>query len=329
MRAIIGAVLERQNDRSLATAAFFAAGMLFAFGNATVFLPAGDERPDLVAVGIACLIAGCGVLVAGSRFSIRAAGALMMLVFIVVVPSVLLAPDAIRSINTGLLFLPYLLYLVWFLPMWFARLLGYAWIALVDAFILARFGPSMLSVLVTLTVTGLVLGELIAHFKRRLERTSITDPLCGTWNAVGFRSLLDRAVAASLRGGRPLTMLYLDLDDFKRVNDRFGHSEGDRVLREFSQLMLENCRPQDVFARFGGDEFALLLIDADAALARSIAERLHREVDVVRWSYGIAEWVPGETPDAFISRADIEMLGAKRSRKGDAQEQGRSEHEPR
>lgn len=322
-------MLERQNDRSLATAAFFAAGMLFALGNATVFLPAGDERPDLVAVSIACLIAGCGVLAVGSRFSIRAAGALMMLVFAVVVPSVLLAPDAFRSINTGLLFLPYFVYLVWFLPMWFARLLGYAWIALVDTFILARFGPSMLSVLVTLTVTGLVLGELIALFKRRIERASITDALCGVWNASGFRSMLDRAVAASLRGKRPLTMLYLDLDDFKRVNDCYGHFEGDRVLRQFSQLVLENCRPQDVFARFGGDEFALLLIDADTALARSIAERLHREVDVVRWSYGIAEWMPGESPDAFISRADLEMLDAKRNRKGDAEPHGTSEHEPR
>ncbi len=329
MRAIIGELFERQNDRSLATAAFFVAGMLFALANSTVFLPPGDERPDLVAVAIACLAAAGGVFAAGSRFSTRAAGVLMALVFIVVVPSVLLAPDAIRSINTGLLFLPFFLYLVWFLPMWFARLLGYPWILLVDAFILMRFGPSILSVLVTLTVTGLVLGELIGLFKRRLERASVTDPLCGVWNATGFRALLDRAVAASYRGGRPLAMLYVDLDDFKQVNDRYGHFEGDRVLRQFSQHMRENCRPQDVFARFGGDEFALLLIDADASLARSIAERLHRELDAVKWSYGIAEWVPGESPDAFISRADLEMLGAKRNRKGDAEPHGSSEHEPR
>ena len=329
MRAIIEELLERQNDRSLATAAFFVAGMLFALGNSTVFLPPGDERPDLVAVAVACLIVAVGVCVAGSRLSPRAAGALMILVFIVVVPSVLLAPDAIRSINVGLLFLPFFLYLVWFMPMWFARSLGYSWILLVDALILARFGPAMLSVLVTLTVTGLVLGELIGLFKRRLERTSVTDPLCGVWNATGFRALLDRAVAAAQRGGRPLAMLYLDLDDFKRVNDRLGHFEGDRVLRRFSQQMLEKCRPQDVFARFGGDEFALLLIDADTSLARSIAERLHREVDVATWSYGVAGWMLGESPEAFISRADLEMLGAKRHRKGDAEPHGSSEHEPR
>ncbi|MEJ6489471.1 GGDEF domain-containing protein [Leucobacter sp. USCH14] len=329
MRAIFGAVLKRQNDRSLATAAFCIAGMLFAIGNATIFLPAGDERPDLGAVAIACALAAICVLAAGYRFSTRAAGVLMTLAFVVVVPSVFLAPDAIRSINTGLLFLPFFLYLVWFMPMWFARLLGYPWIVLVDAFVLLRFGPSVLSVLVTLTVTGLVLGELIGLFKRRLERNTLMDPLCAVWNACGFRTLLDRAIAASLRGGKPLTMLYLDLDDFKQVNDRLGHFEGDRVLQEFARRMLEHSRPQDVFARFGGDEFALLLIDADASLARSIAERLMGEVDMVRWSYGIAEWGPGETADTFISRADLEMLGAKRNRKGGTREPGGSGYEPR
>ena len=329
MRAVLRAVLARQNDRSIATAAFLAVGAIFGGANSTVFLPAGASRPDLVAIAVGCAIAAGVVLVRGSRFSGRAAGVLMVVSFIVVVPSVLLAPGPVRAINAGLLFGPFFLYLVWFLPMWFARLLGYSWIIAVDAIILVRFGPAMGSVLLTLTVTGLVLGELIGVFKRRLERTSITDPLCDVWNSRGFRRLLDRAVSSSQRTGKPLTMLYLDLDDFKLVNDRHGHTEGDRVLQWFARTIQERSRPQDVFARFGGDEFALLLVDADATMAQSIAERLQREVQTPAWSYGIAEWVRGESPDAFISRADFEMLGSKRERKADSRMQRGSQEEQR
>ncbi|MFD5599647.1 GGDEF domain-containing protein [Leucobacter sp. NPDC058333] len=329
MGAMFGAIFARQNDRSVATAAFFASGMIFSAANSTVFLPAGDVRPDLIAVSIVCLVACVAVLIAGNRFPTRAAGTLMTIALIIVVPSVLISPNAVRALNTAVLFGPFFLYLVWFMPMWFARVLGYSWIVLVDVLILLKFGPSVASVLMTITVTGLVLGELIGEFKRRLERTSITDPLCDVWNPRGFRRLLDRAVASSLRSGKPLTMLYLDLDDFKQVNDRKGHIEGDRVLQQFSRSMQERSRPQDIFARFGGDEFVLLLVDADASLARSIAERMHEEVALPRWSYGIAEWEPGESSDDFISRADFEMLGSKRERKGNSRQPASRAAEPR
>lgn len=333
MIAVIHRIRARQNDRSIATLAFLAAGMVFAGVNATLFLPPGDRRPDLVAVALACLVLAVAVVIAGERFSATASGILMVAAFLVVVPSVLLAPDRVRALNTALLFGPFFLYLVWFFPMWFARLLGYAWIGFVDLFILLRHGVEMSSVLLTLTTTGLLLGELIGLFKRRLERASLTDPLCDVWNSRGFARLLEREVAGSQRSGRPVTLLYLDLDDFKLINDRLGHSEGDRVLRDFATQMQDRCRPGDVFARFGGDEFALLLVDADADMAQTIAQRLHREIPTPGWSYGIAEWMPGESADAFISRADLGMLTSKRARKandgGEAEHQAEAEPEPR
>lgn len=255
----------------------------------------------------------------GERLSTFLAGALMICVLAVVMPSVLLAPDAVRAINIGLLFTPFFVFLVWFLPMWFARLLGYTWMGIYVVMMLARFGDAAVApALMTLAVTGLLLGELIGRFKARLEYTSTTDALCDVWNKRGFERLLGKAVTSSQRSGQPLALLYLDLDHFKEVNDARGHIEGDRVLREFSRAVQERTRPQDVFARFGGDEFAMLLLDADAAQARQIGERLQNEIREPGWSFGVSEWQPGENSEQFISRADLLMLHTKRGRSADA-----------
>nr|WP_237464793.1 GGDEF domain-containing protein [Leucobacter luti] len=167
----------------------------------------------------------------------------------------------------------------------------------------------------TLAVTGLLAGELIGRFKARLERTSITDPLCDVWNKRGFERLLGPAVTAAQRSGQPLSLLYLDLDDFKRVNDAHGHAAGDRVLQEFARAVRDHSRPQDVFARFGGDEFVLLTIDANAEQALAAGERLRRQIPDPGWSFGVSEWRRGESPEAFISRADLLMLNEKHERK--------------
>lgn len=303
----------------MATVMFFLAGALFGTLNATVFRVAPEPRIDLIVVAIACAVAALGVWVIGERLSTFLAGALMICVLVVVMPSILLAPDAVRAINMGLLFTPFFVFLVWFLPMWFARLLGYTWMGIYVVLMLARFGDAAVApALMTLAVTGLLLGELIGRFKARLEHTSITDALCDVWNKRGFERLLGKAVTSSQRSGQPLALLYLDLDHFKEVNDARGHTEGDRVLREFSRAVQERTRPQDVFARFGGDEFAMLLLDADAAHARQIGERLQNEIREPGWSFGVSEWQPGENSEQFISRADLLMLRTKRGRSADA-----------
>ncbi|WP_125099815.1 GGDEF domain-containing protein [Leucobacter chromiireducens] len=304
-----------QTDLSIATAAFYLAGAIFAALNASVFRYSEAPRPDLVVISLACLVAGGGVLLLGRRFSLRLAGVLMAGALFVVVPSALTTPDALRAFNMGLLFFPYVLYLVWFFRLWFARLLSYTWMVTYIVLMLWRFGDEVATVLMTLAVTGLLAGELIGHFKARLERTSITDPLCDVWNKRGFERLLGPAVTAAQRNRQSLSLLYLDLDDFKRVNDELGHAAGDRVLQEFARAVRDHSRPQDVFARFGGDEFVLLTIDANADRARVAGQRLREQIPHPSWSFGVSEWQRGESPEAFISRADLLMLTEKQERK--------------
>lgn len=304
-----------QSDRSVATAAYLLAGALFAGLNSTVFRVDPNLRVDVLVIAVVSALVGCGVLIRGRRFSVVGSGVLMTLVTVFVVPTVVFVPNEVRALNFGLLFFPFFIYVVWFLPIRAARLLGYTWLLLYAAIVIVRFGEPMYPVLTTLALTGSVLGELVGRFKRRLEHVSITDPLCDVWNKRGFERLLPKAVSNAERTGRPLALLYIDLDEFKTINDRLGHGEGDRVLQEFSRAMQDRVRPQDVFARFGGDEFALLLVDCDAAQAQLTGERLQQEVDATRWSFGISEWNVGERPEEFISRADMRMLSEKQERR--------------
>ncbi|RGE23696.1 diguanylate cyclase [Leucobacter sp. wl10] len=305
-----------QTDRSIATALYFFTGALLAGLNVTVFRIGEVPRLDVVVAGVLSAAAGCAVLVRGRRFSTAAAAVLMTLSMLFVVPTVALSPNEIRALNMGLLFVPFFIYVVWFLPMLVARVLGYSWLLSYSVVIVLKHGEPVYPVLATLALTGAVLGELVGHFKKRLDRVSITDSLCDVWNRRGFDRLLPKAVVNAQRTGRPLSLLYVDLDDFKTINDRDGHGEGDRVLQDFARAMQDRTRPQDVFARFGGDEFALLLVDCDTAQALEIGERLRREIDVTPWSFGIAEWHIGEDPETFVSRADVQMLSEKHGRKG-------------
>ncbi|MFT4232233.1 MAG: GGDEF domain-containing protein [Leucobacter sp.] len=305
----------RQTDLSLAAASFLLAGAAFALLNATVFRIGDAPRVDLLITAAVALIAMVGVLAAGERFSRLAAGVLMSCTLFTLVPGVLFASTELRALSLGFLFFPFFIFLIWFLPLWFARLLGYGWLALYCGLVLFRYGSDPASVLLVLVVTGAVLGELVSRFKRRIRRESVTDPLCGVWNRRGFEYFLAKAVATSERSGRPLSTVYLDLDGFKAINDRRGHVIGDQTLRDFARDMELRIRAEDVFARFGGDEFALLILDCDADEARVIAERLRGEVADPAWSFGIAEWQAGEKPHDFIARADLGMFADKQRRR--------------
>jgi diguanylate cyclase (GGDEF)-like protein len=126
-----------------------------------------------------------------------------------------------------------------------------------------------------------ILDRLHIHLaiERQLARL---DPVTGALNARAFRELLQLRLDLAARQSHPITLAYLDLDNFKQVNDRGGHAEGDRVLRLFASTMMESIRRTDMVARLGGDEFALLIGGVD----RSTAERVIAKVkDALRKAF--------------------------------------------
>lgn len=310
------ALLSRQSELSGASAVFYFLGGVISVLALTVFY---DETNPLniasLLVAIVAFSVSATFIILGERTRLQPALLLMCVSGTLVLILVALSRFELRAVGSGLLFYTFFIYLAWFGRMWLTRIIGYSWLAGYCIVMTIKFGPDILQFLSTLILTAVILGELVGAFKHRLETTSVTDPLCGIWNKRGFDQVVERTIRIARRTGEPITVLFLDLDDFKLVNDAHGHREGDRVLRSFTAQLEANTRPQDTLARVGGDEFLLLLPDTTEAEAETLVERLRTSVTATPWSCGWAEYVPGESMDAVVARADERMLESKRRRK--------------
>ena len=163
---------------------------------------------------------------------------------------------------------------------------------------------------------------------RELEALSLTDALTGLRNRRGFTTLAEQQLKSAARLGKPLLLLFADVDGLKPVNDLQGHDAGDRLLREAAKVLSGSVRDMDIVARMGGDEFAILQIDASADDAPAAVERLAAAVaaanaapDGVRrlsLSVGAAAFDPAVpcTLDELLLVADRRMYAAKRRRAG-------------
>jgi diguanylate cyclase (GGDEF)-like protein len=164
--------------------------------------------------------------------------------------------------------------------------------------------------------------ELAYH--EEIYRLTIIDALTEIHNKRYFLELLTRFLSSSIRHHRPLSLVMLDIDRFKTVNDELGHLCGDYVLRELASCVKTHVRKEDLFARFGGEEFAVVLPETTLAGAREMAEQLRKRVEAhhfafeertvsVTISLGVAS-TTGESPltvDEFIHQADEKLYEAK------------------
>jgi diguanylate cyclase (GGDEF)-like protein len=173
----------------------------------------------------------------------------------------------------------------------------------------------------------LIVTFLLAELKQSLNREKTIarhDYLTNAWNRMAFFELAEIEIARAKRYLKPLTIVYIDLDNFKLVNDKQGHEEGDRVLKSVSVKVLEQIRKSDIFSRIGGDEFTLLLPETDSNEAEGLIERIKNElmklVNENQWpitfSIGIVSFI--STPNSveeMINVADTLMYSVKNSSK--------------
>jgi diguanylate cyclase len=164
--------------------------------------------------------------------------------------------------------------------------------------------------------------------RRRLMRMSRIDELTGLYNLRALKEQLPVWLGPAARTGRRMVVIMMDVDGFKNVNDRLGHGMGNELLKEVANLLRFAVRVGDEPFRFGGDEFVLLLSDADAEGAMVVATRIQeiyrsmgqtlRGTDVdVSFSIGMAVFPEdGDTPDSLVARADEALYEAKRSGPG-------------
>jgi len=171
-----------------------------------------------------------------------------------------------------------------------------------------------------------LLGELdalkveVGRLRARLadaEGLADRDALTPLLNRRAFVRELGRARTFAQRYGFPASLVYFDLDGFKALNDRLGHAAGDAALKAVAERLAANVRDSDVVGRMGGDEFAVVLVQADQATAEAKAAALAEAVagDGLRISYGVREIAADADPEALIAEADAAMFAAKRVRK--------------
>jgi diguanylate cyclase (GGDEF)-like protein len=156
-----------------------------------------------------------------------------------------------------------------------------------------------------------------------VQRQAVTDELTGLANRRSFQETLEAELRRAERFGNPLALIFADIDDFKRVNDRFGHGVGDEVLRAFADVLRHRVRSIDQAARLGGEEFAILLPETDAAGAESLAESLRAATSrlsipvganfvQVTASFGVSAFPPVQSADDLMTSADLALYSAKR-----------------
>lgn len=170
----------------------------------------------------------------------------------------------------------------------------------------------------------------IDNLREELDRTrqqANTDPLTGLLNRRGFEAAMQLACNEAAHYQQALTLLLIDIDHFKNINDTFGHLAGDKVLRNIGTILSANIKGKDTVGRYGGEEFAILLPSTSLANGRQVGEILrmniersrHRsvvagqEIGTVTVSIGATEYAFGENTDMFLKRADDALYESKRS----------------
>lgn len=212
------------------------------------------------------------------------------------------------------------------------------WIVVAEAASTLIGGPTAIdvvqmvnAVVLLVVMTVMAIGLAQSHRSRakqlislheQAERRALTDTLTGLANRRAFDEELARQVASSGRYGRPLSLAMLDVDDFKSINDRFGHDAGDAALIAVADAIIDVVRRADICFRWGGDEFVLLLPEVLRDGAETVAQRISDAIrhgactpgdEQLAIGWGTATLRVGERPMEFVERADARLLAAKRA----------------
>ena len=155
--------------------------------------------------------------------------------------------------------------------------------------------------------------------QKQAERMAAIDPLTYTYNRRKFSELLDEEIKRVERDDRSFSIVMLDIDHFKKINDTHGHDVGDSVLRGMAKLIRENIRDKDILARYGGEEFVIILPERNLRAARAVAERIRKVIESAHFdkvghvtiSAGVSDFVQGDNRKSVFKKADNALYIAK------------------
>lgn len=169
--------------------------------------------------------------------------------------------------------------------------------------------------------------QSLETINKLLEKQATTDALTGMYNRMMFDKSMTNEMARAIRYNSPLSLIIFDIDHFKKVNDTYGHSTGDNVLKRLAKLVETNIRETDILARWGGEEFVILTPGLILAETLKLAEKLRRKVEEFEFekpqkitlSFGVTAFTNGDSSTVLLNRADEALYRAKESGRNQVQ----------
>jgi diguanylate cyclase (GGDEF)-like protein len=188
----------------------------------------------------------------------------------------------------------------------------------INAFVISFFAWVLSRLVYGMKITALADKIVIEEKNEMLKELVVRDSMTSLFNHESVYKKLGEEMLRSRRIGYPLSLMMLDIDDFKCINDRYGHIAGDRVIIRLSHLLLETCRKTDIICRFGGEEYVLIMPDTNTAQALLLSERIRRAVETGAFENGVRITLSGgiceyknESVDELIGSADSRLYAAK------------------
>jgi diguanylate cyclase (GGDEF)-like protein len=281
------------------------------------FFPLSNTAPTglTLAVGIGSEVVGTGLLLARRPLPGPVLKTFTIVGFLALS---FLISNSTTQLGTALTAVPYMWFCVFFgayLEPREARMQILLLCACFGVALLVSEVPTSLSLWVIYSATFVVTTEALLASNHALRVRARLDPLTGLLNRRGFEEAVEPILALRERSGGPVSLVVIDLDGFKKVNDSRGHLEGDRILARVADAWMKIKREPDVVGRFGGDEFIVALPFTSREQAIPVIERF-AAADPTPWSYGLVEVEPRESFTSAVRRADRALYDAKEARPG-------------
>ncbi|QWZ07931.1 GGDEF domain-containing protein [Nocardioides panacis] len=308
------AVPVTESEARVLTSACLAASALSAFCSLVPFSPTAPTRFSALLAVVAAALGGT-LWASRRRLAQGVVHAVIGLVVVLVSGCVALSTTPVGAAVTAFGFVWIAIFVAWFHPGVATRLHTAAIGVGLLVGLACSDAPALVQtwVFVMATVAG-VAGTLDV-LVRRLRRAADHDQLTGLLNRSAFLAAARRTLRQPPARRGPVSVAVLDLDDFKLVNDRDGHAAGDRLLVDLATSWQATVRRTDVLARYGGDEFVLLMPDTTATDAAELLYRLGAANTASRWTAGVAQWA-GEPLEEWIARADADLYRRKARQRG-------------
>ena len=296
-----------------ATAAMYGSGSVLLFAGAAAWQPGKNPRWVITSLAVLAVVFFVWTLCRGSRFSQEEALA-MTAVQLLIVGSLTWTTHLMLGAFPNGTVLPIVgVYVIWFLHPVAGRVvfyLGASWWLLAIAH---HDQASLIPFAASIVIQAAVATEVFSRIKLRMDRLARTDPLTGTMNRRGITEVLERELARAARRGSPISVVAIDIDGLREVNNTYGHQAGDEMLETVTRHWIDGVRHHDAIGRTGGDEFLLVLPRTSLEQAQAIVRRLDEE-SPGRWSAGVAMAKPDESAESMLGRADHRLYAEKASR---------------